>query len=139
LSNIYDVARVRLLKADLDWEAVPLVVVAWGGAVDFNPTDGNVANITARGIATELGTSLPINRSSVSADGSAQTDQVLIPNVPIGQSIVWLTVCEKHPTMPSLNQLILSVDDALEMPFDSNGLDVILNPDWLTGRGWFKP
>jgi hypothetical protein len=131
VNGIYDQARYQLLTAQLDWRAVPLVLSAWGGTPLFDPTDETVADIIAHGF-TEIGTSMPITHQTVSTDGTAQTDPVLIPAVPIGPSVTWFTFA-------AASQLILFIDDADELPFVPNGLDLIVQPDWLAGRGWWRP
>ena len=31
------------------------------------------------------------------------------------------------------------IDEAFELPFVPNGLDLVIQPDWLSARGWFRP
>lgn len=134
---IYDNARVRLLRAELDWESIELVLIAWGGEPDFVPTDDAVGDIDARANAVRLAESLAVIEASVSPDGSAQTGAAVVPGVPIGMPVTWLTLCEKNAS-PSLHRPILSIEDAIGLPMDPNGLDLVVQPDWLAMRGWFK-
>ena len=136
--EIYNTTRVRLLKAAINWDTINLVAIAWAGDPDFNPEDDEVQDITVRGRVTKLGESLAINHTSVAPDGSAQTDQVLIPGIPVGQLVTWITLCERSAN-PDLHKLLIAVNDAVGMPFDPNGLDIIVNPDWLSARGWYRP
>jgi hypothetical protein len=137
VSSIYDAARVRLLTGNFDWLSFDMLVVAWGGVPTFVPTDIQISELIARG-NTKLGVSLPVTSQSVSSDGTAQTNQIVIPGVPIGQQVTHLTVCERATTEDQ-SQLILFVPDAVELPFDPNGLDMVVNPDWLEMRGWWRP
>jgi hypothetical protein len=137
VNSLYDRARVELLTARIDWNIIDLVVSAWSGTPNFVATDTSIHDLKLRG-ANELGYSLPINGTSVWPDGSAQTDTVLIPEVPIGPDITWFTMAKKLPTHDD-STMILFVDDAEGLPFVTNGLDVVINPDWLQQRGWFKP
>ena len=77
------------------------------------------------------GSSLPITSQTVAPDGTAQTNQVIIPGVPIGAPITFFT-------MSDADQLILFIDEAVELPFVPNGLDMVVQPDWLEQRGWWK-
>jgi hypothetical protein len=138
MSGIYDCARVDLLLAGMDWPNIDLVVSAWAGTKEFVPTDVTIANIKARG-ATEQAYSLPIQTTSVTPDGTARTDPVLIPNVPVGPPILWFTMSEV--ALPhDQSKLILFIDETIPvLPFVPNGLDLLLLPDWSTGRGWWRP
>jgi len=138
LSNIYDWARAQLLTANLDWLDVNLVVSAWAGTKTFVPTDTTIAHVKARG-AVERGYSLPIALTSVSTDGTAKTDPVLIPAIAPGTPILWFTMSEVASPHDN-SKLILFIDHAIpELPFVPNGLDILLQPDWSTGRGWWRP
>lgn len=136
-NEIYDLARVQLLTAALDWTAIDLQLIAWSGTPDFKPTDTKLADIKARG-GVELGTSMAIVWKGVSADGSAQTDDVVIPSVPIGPAVTWFTLGRSGSPHDN-GQPILFIDDAVNLPFTPNGLDMVVTPDWLLSRGWFKP
>jgi hypothetical protein len=138
LNNIYDHARLLLLTGDLDWRVTDIVVTAWPGAAVFVPTDVTIADIKARGYA-ERGSSLPITGMAASVDGTAETDAVVLPAVPIGPDITWFTLSRRNAT-PDFSELILYLDDMEgQLPFTANGLDVVLQPDWLEARGWFRP
>ena len=132
MNNIYDVARVRLLTADLDWPAIDARLVAWTSPPDYVPTDQTPADIVARG-GILLATSEEITAQTVSIDGTAQTDQVVIRNDTVGPPVTWFTMIEEP------DKLILYIDDAAELPFDHRGLDIVVQPDWLENRGWWRP
>ena len=42
---------------------------------------------------------------------------------------------------PTHNQseLVLFIDEAVELPFAPNGLDMVVTPDWSKNRGWWRP
>jgi hypothetical protein len=132
----YDQARYWFVTASLDWPVTDLVLVAWAGTPNFVKTDKKVSDIVARGVTTLLGFSLAITEKGVAADGAAQTNDVVIPDVPIGPALTHFTMCRKNAT-PNLSELILFVDDAEGLPFTPNGLDIEVTPDWLQQRGWF--
>jgi hypothetical protein len=137
LNNIYDHARYQLLTAGIDWRTVPLVLSVWGDEPLFDPTDKTIADIQTHGFA-ELGYSMTITGQAVSNDGTAQTNPVLIPGIPAGSLVTWFTFAWKNVTHVN-SQLILFIDQAEGIPFEANGLDVVVQPDWLQERGWWRP
>lgn len=137
MNNIYDLARYQLLTADFDWDAIPLVLSAWTGTPTFVPTDETIADILGHG-ASEVGHSMEITEQSVIPNGTAQTNRVLIPAVPVGPMVTWFTMSWKKSTH-NQSQPILFIDTAEGLPFDPNGLDIAVEPDWLQSRGWFRP
>jgi hypothetical protein len=138
MSNaIYDLARYQLATAQLNWLTIPLVLSAWQGVPAFNSGVTTLSQITASG-KVESGYSLAIAGQQVFPSGTMQTDKVLIPTVPIGPPVTWFTLSRKHATTHSLSQPILFIDDAEGLPFTPNGLDVLIEPDWLLERGWAK-
>jgi hypothetical protein len=136
-NTIYDRARVQLLTAQLDWRTIPLVLTAWSGTPAFNPLHQIIADIVAAS-GVELGHSMEITEQSVSADGTAQTNEVVVPGVPVGSMVTWFTMAWLNATYAQ-SSLILFIDDAEGLPFDPNGLDMLVTPDWLENRGWWRP
>lgn len=137
VNTIYDKARVQLLTAEFDWLSMPLVLTAWSGTPTFIPTDETIADVVSHG-AVELGSSMAITAQSVFPNGTAQTNRVVIPAVPIGPMVTWFIMSKKHSTHTQ-SQPILFIDTAEGLPFDPNGLDIAVEPDWLQSRGWFRP
>jgi len=135
-NSIYNGARYRLPLALMDWTKIDLMLSAWAGTPTFVATDLYISNIAGRG-AVERGTSMPITSATVAPDGTARTNRVIIPAIPIGTPITFFTMSERKPTH-SLSELILFIDDAKDLPFDPNGLDLLVQPDWLQERGWWK-
>ncbi len=131
----FDQARYFWATAGLDWRVTDLVLVAWAGTPNFVKTDKTVADIVTRGVTTLLGFSQVITAKSVAADGAMQTNDVIIPGVPVGPAVTHFTMCRRNAT-PNLSELLLFVDDALGLPLDPNGLDIEVTPDWLQQRGW---
>jgi hypothetical protein len=130
MNTIYDQARYRLMTQQLNWLTSNLVLTAWSGVAVFAPLDEIISDVATHG-PVERGTSLPITQQTVAPDGTAQTNQVVIPAVPIGDPVTFFT-------MSNGNQLILFIDEAEGLPFVANGLDMVVNPDWLQQRGWWK-
>jgi hypothetical protein len=137
VNDIYDDARVKLLTAALNWTTTDLVLSAWPGTPSFVPGEKTLSQIIARGYAVR-GHSQVITSKTVSTDGTAQTNQVVIPSVPVGANVTWFTMSKRNATI-TLSEMILYIDEAIELPFVPNGLDMIVNPDWLSNRGWWRP
>ena len=137
MSNaIYNSAAYAMVTATFDWPDIPLVMSAWSGTPIFDPLHFKIADIKDVG-GVELSWSLPITAAMVAPDGITQTNQVVIPNVPVGQSVTWFTMSGTQPTHDN-SRLIMFIDEALDLPFLSNGLDLLVTPDWLSRRGWFR-
>jgi hypothetical protein len=137
-NDIYDVARLRLLNAQLDWPTLDLVLSAWSGTPDFVVTDLTLADIKARG-HTEIAVSATIGGVATSFNGTAQTDDVLLPLVPIGPNVTWFTMAERAVAHDSSELILFIVETLPPLPFVPNGLDLLLSPDWSLNRGWFRP
>jgi len=131
---IYDAARYRFAIAALDWRAANTLLVAWSGVPDFLPGDTTVAAIKGRG-NVELGRSLAILAKTVAAAGNLQTGNVVIPAIAAGPTITWFTMCLEQ-VAPDNAIPLLFVDDAENLPFACNGIDVTVQPDWAESRGW---
>jgi hypothetical protein len=137
MNNIYDAARYKLMNALFSWTEADLMLTAWSGVPTFDPTNTLLSNITDLG-GTDRGSSLTITSKTVNSQGVGQTNQVVIPAVAVGPDITFFTLSDRHPTYIQ-SELILFLDEVDGLPFVANGLDMLIQPDWLTFRGWFKP
>jgi hypothetical protein len=137
MNDVYDHARYQLLTAQLNWASIPLVLSAWSGTPTFNPAHQTISNIISAGF-TERGHSLAVTQQSVAVDGTAQTNTVIIPGVTVGAPITWFTMAQKNATH-TLSMLILYIDEAEGLPFEADGLDMAVTPDWLENKGWWRP
>ena len=135
-NSVYDATRYKLMTAGFSWMATQLMLVAWSGPAGFYPEDETIDDLVAHG-SVKRGQSLPITTQSVSPDGTAQTGQVVIPALAIGTPITFFTMVDKKPNV-GMSELILFIDDAIELPFIPNGLDMVVQPDWLSKRGWWR-
>ena len=134
----YDVARVRMLTASLDWPETDIILSLWSGTPTFNPKHTVIGHIVGLGGDVTLrGHSMPTADTTVAGDGTAQSDVMLIKTVPIGPDITWMTLSERWSTTKS-SKLLIYIDEAMFLPFRANGLDVVVTPDWLQQKGWFR-
>ncbi len=136
-NQLYDDARFKLSTGSFDWRAIDLVLTAWAGTPDYAQTDRTLSDIVGRG-GVALGHSMPVTSKTVSSDGTVQTNQVIIPAVPIGQNVTWFTFAKRTATV-NLSELIEFIDDVDGLPFVPNGLDMVINPDWVQDQGWWRP
>lgn len=135
-NGIYDKARLRLLSGLFNWQSMECVVTAWQGPLWFDPTDQTIAHLRMHG-PIDIGYSLPMLGMLATAKGHATSGPAVIPTPPVG-GISFLTLSEAQTPIEQ-SELILYIDTGFELPFFSNGLDVIVQPDWLAQRGWFRP
>lgn len=136
MNQPYDKTRYQFVTGAFTWTAIDLVLAALSGTPDFVPGDTQIASIVGRG-GVVLGYSQPILNKTVVPDGTVQTGPVVIPTVPVGPDITWFVLAKRFIT-PNLSEPIYFIDDAYTLPFTPNGLDVIVQPDWLQQRGWFR-
>lgn len=134
MSNLpYDSARYRMVTGAFNWLTANLVLDVWSGTPDFVPGDRSTSDIAARG-AVLRGSSQPVTQKTVAPDGTVQTNQVVVPAVAVGAAITFFTLRDGA----AAGSLVLFVDEAIELPFTPNGLDMVVQPDWLSTRGWFR-
>jgi hypothetical protein len=138
VNQLYNNAAYRMSVGAFNWLATDILLVAWGGAPDYNAADLTIAQIKARGNVELGGPSLPVTGQTVAPDGTCQTNVVIIPDIAPGETVTWFTLCDRKSPHDS-SQPILYLDEVVDLPYDGNGLDMAVQPDWLTQRGWFRP
>jgi len=139
MSDIYDRIRYSMLTGNFVWADVDMRLVAWSGDLDFDATDDKVSDIVARANAVPIGYSLPVTGLTVTVDGRAQTDPIVIPDVAFGQELTFFTFVDYDDGDEENSAMVLFIDDAFELPFATNGMDIVVQPDWIQERGWWRP
>ena len=137
MNALYDKPARDMMNNQFIWDK-DMVLAAWTGEPMYVPTHVTLAHLRSATGAIEVGVSLPITERTVAPDGTGQTNSVVIPGIPIGPDVTWFTLIATKTT-PELGELILFIDEAVGLPFEPNGLDLIVQPDWITKRGWFRP
>jgi hypothetical protein len=137
MNALYDGAARSMMLGQFSWMSPYLMVVAWTGTPDYVATDNTIADIKGRG-GTDIGSSMTIEGQAVAPDGTGKTDRVLIPGIPVGEAATWLTLCIRGSTFDD-SRLVFFADEVEGFPFAPNGLDLLIQPDWITQRGWFRP
>ena len=130
--------RCEMLAGQVIWPTESLILVAWSGPLEFFPEDVTVGDITTRAHSVLRGVSLPITGAAIHSHGYAQSDPALIQGITIGATITYFTMARKMGTTAS-SQLLLYIDEAWDLPWTANGLDLPVQPDWLAMEGWFRP
>lgn len=136
MNSIYDIARRWTHVSQFDWPTLDMVLCAFSGTPAFFPTDVTLAQVVSHGVVYVNG-SLDLTGQSVSADGTCQSGPAVIPLVPVGPDVTHFVLFKKLAPA-NTSQPILFIDDAEGLPFAPNGLDMVVQPDWLQGRGWFR-
>jgi hypothetical protein len=137
MNALYDQVREWLLTANLNWLATDPLLVAWTGKPIFEPDQRFVSDIVTVG-GDFLAASEDIIGPTVGTGGYAQTTPALFRALPIGPPITWFTLCLNAPILDNA-QLVAFIDVGVNLPYSPNGLDVLVQPDWLQSRGWFRP
>lgn len=135
-NQIYAKPRYELLTGLFNWGTLSVIVTAWAGTPWFDETDETIMDLRAHG-PLDVASSLPVVGMLATAGGYAASGAALIPTPPVG-TISFLTIAEEQ-TPAELSKLILFLDTGYDLPYYSNGLDMLVQPDWLNKRGWFRP
>lgn len=135
MNSIYDIARYQFAVAMINWQTAPLVLLAYSGEPEFVPEDTSINDITTRGNTLMVKQSQTVLGKNVTTQGYLQTADVVFETVPVGFPITHFIVANKPSTLPLATPL-LYIDEAENLPFTPNGLDIVVTPDWLAHRGW---
>lgn len=133
---LYNTARYTFITGATDWRTLDLRLVLISGTPNYQPADLTLADIVNRG-GIIRGMSLPITGLAVPPDGTAVSDPVVVPEVPVGDPVEWMVLIRYNPVQ-SNSTLVYFIDDAKDLPAVPNGLDMVVQPDWLQQRGWFR-
>jgi hypothetical protein len=137
VSALFNRFRERLLAADVSWTGANIGCVAWSGKYWFDETDRYVSDIqTSNG--TVVSVAEPNPTAVAGLGGYAITDPMLFKAVPIGPPVVFFTLVVPNALLGQ-SELIAYIDQGDGLPYTPNGLDMIVQPDWLSRRGWFRP
>lgn len=137
MNTFYARYRDHLLAADTPWTGLPVGLVAWSGIYFFDEAHITVANVQTAG-GTVVSVAEPNPTTIAGPGGYAITDAMLLKAVPVGPPVSFLTLIRVGPSVPT-SELIAYINQAEGLPFIPNGLDIVVQPDWLNRRGWFRP
>lgn len=137
MNSIYNLARRSMLTNQFDWATLNLVLYVFAGEPVFEPADASMADVVLH-TPGAIDTSLPVLGQAVTIEGVAQTGPIVVPDVPIGPDITFMVLAISTGVFGT-SKPILFIDDAMGLPFVPNGLDMVVQPDWALGRGWFRP
>lgn len=137
-NKLYGVSKSKMLSADFDWNATDWRLTAWSGTPDYSLADITIGNITARGLATLRGYGLSLTGKTFGSAGIARSNPAVIPGITAGFTITFFVLCKFNATQ-LLSEPLMYIDDAVNLPWVSNGLDLTVQPDLAQGGGWFTP
>lgn len=136
MNALYNVARVRRLQNQFNWVTLALRVVAWSGPYTFDEYHTLTSQIAAT--ATKRAHSLLLDGHTVTTGGYARANAAVIENlVAGGDPVTFLTLCEDTGDTSNM-PLIAFYDTGIGLPFQPNGLDWLIQPDWIAERGYFR-
>lgn len=136
-NDLYNVARVRMVTASFDWQGTDVFLMAWSGTYKFDEQHRNIADVTAAG-GIRRSVSLPSAFQTYTEEGIVQTSPYLFPLVSIGPPLIFFTLTFGN-VVPGQEELIAFYNEGEGLPYEPKGLDVLVQPDWLSKRGWFRP
>jgi hypothetical protein len=139
MSAPYAGIRERLLYNTFSWLSADLELQAWSGG-HFNEQHVRVSDLIASG-------GVPQSKSQEAASpfirpgGYASSNALILPGTgfSVGASITFLTMNDRASGSAADPILVLFIDDADGLPFVANGLDYVVEPDWLFKRAWWRP
>ena len=138
MNRPYAHVREEMLNAVFNWPATDLELQCWTAGV-FDETQMYVSQLVAAGGIPSAKSTAPIH-TFVETGGYASSDGVLLPGASftVGERIVFMTLSDRTGALAD-PKLVLWVDDAEGFPFVADGLDVLITPDWVLHRGWWRP
>lgn len=89
----------------------------------------------ARALSVLVQESQAITGKAVTTDGYLQTSGVVFTSVPVVGSLTSFMMILRGADVPTSIPLLF-IDTAVNLPFITNGLDVVVQPDWLQNRAW---
>jgi len=132
VNSLFNITRHNMATGAFNWVGGPgFVLQAWHGDWTFDPAVLTPAAITAALQAT----SLPLTNRGVASLGYCASDPALFSALAVGPEISFLTMSYDNGS----RDLVAFFDEGFNMPFTPNGNDWLIQPDYLSQRGWFRP
>jgi hypothetical protein len=125
MNQLYAGIRERAAKGLFNWPTVPAAVGAGRGPYVFDEAHASVTDIAAAG-----GTLVMFSFAVYVASNPA-----LLPAIPVGAPVTFLILFD---TTSGAQTPLAYMEDGIGLPFTPNGLDWLVQPDWLDMRGWFR-
>jgi len=136
MNALYNTARERMVKGMFDWQALDVVLTAWSGPYQYDETNRYSGDIVSRkGI--KRATALKNVASSATVEGIVQTAPYVFTTISIGEPVIFFTMSLRSSQV-GLDELVCYLDEGFNLPYEPNGLEVVVQPDWLHQRGWFR-
>lgn len=133
----YNLQRVRRATGAFNWPTLTCYMQAWRGAYVFDAAHETVSDVTASG-GTLVATSLALLDQQVTSGGYLRSGPVAIPAIAPSSPITFLLLVRDTGGGAAAYAPIAYYDDAIGLPFTPNGLEWLIQPDWLSERGWLR-
>jgi len=140
MPNLYNSARVRLLKQEMDWRDDNKYLVLLGDGFVFSPFHQTLDQIVP-GVHWE-GAKLvnPTVTPSGWAGSPPASFLALTWNEPVFRALLTEVADGADPFQAINHKLICDLDDVIQAPFSTDGYDKQVGFDTSTGaEGWFSP
>ena len=134
VNQLYDNARERLLKAQLNWPAITPIMLAYTGdpTTSFIPT-----HLTQANLGTPYAVSQVMTSPIVMTGGYASSDAANFAAIPVGTAVTFFVLAEDNAT-PASRKFLAFLGDLNNLPLIPNGGGYLVKPDWSFTRGWFR-
>ena len=136
MNALYNTARERMVKGIFDWAHLDVVLTAWSGPYHYDETNRYSGDIVTRGgISRAIALKNPTY--GVTQEGIVQTAPYVFTTISIGEPVIFFTMSLRS-SQAGLDELVCYLDEGFNLPYEPNGLEVVVQPDWLHKRGWFR-
>lgn len=137
-NQLYNSARVLRMNGQLNWLSQEFRLFLYAGTPNFVAADATIQAIVTRAVTTKRAVSGAIGGKSVDTEGYVRSDSVVFPLLAPGAQITHMVLAKWDSGGENNSIPIYYIDDAWQLPFLANGLDLPVTPDWTQNRGWFR-
>lgn len=134
INALYDNARERMLKNQMDWANLSMLMLAYTGdpTTSFHP-----AHLVQSDLGTPYAVSQTLLTPTVMAGGYARTSAANFLVIPVGSNVQFFVLAENNATAAN-RKLIAFLGSMNNLPLVPNGGNYLVKPDWLAAQGWFR-
>lgn len=137
MNQPYDIARYRAATGALNWPALDLRLVAFHGTPVFSAAAATIQQVIDLGGVVKAGHSLTALAKSVDSQGYCKTGPIVFDSTTAAVTLT-MFVLAIHNATENLSIPLLYIDTGMNIPFDTDGLELVLQPDWAFERGWVR-
>jgi hypothetical protein len=131
MNQLYARVREQMAKAQFNWVGLVVHPFIWRGPYVFSEAHVSATDVASAGGAPVMA-GAQLTGMLVKPGGYCTSYPALLPAVAVGAPVTFMTLVDGS------QNLIAYIDEAVGLPFTPNGLDWLVQPDWLPRRGWFR-